>query len=151
MADDGSPRRHPSHDARAPRRGLATDLPFNPSTPGQTVAQRETVTALESAFDARRQRILISRTEVSFFKWACLFMQAACILFAIGLLHCDSRLSAGLAMGIFASGMAVCLLLIPGYDRPFVGQYMVRPDPLLQILAHQMPLTQPGSAAIPRR
>jgi hypothetical protein len=126
-------------------------LAFNPSTPGQTAAQREMATALERAFDARRQRILISRTEVSFFKWACLFMQAACILFAIGLLHCDNPLSAGLAMGIFASGMAVCFLLIAGYDRPFVGQYMVRPDPLLQVLPDQAPITEGVRALAPRQ
>jgi Protein of unknown function (DUF4239) len=113
---------------------LQLTLTFNPSTPGQTTAQREMALALESALDARRQRILLSRTEVSFFKWVCLFMQAACILFAIGLLHCDNRLAAGLAMGIFASGMAVCMLLIAGYDRPFIGQYMVKADPLLQVL-----------------
>jgi hypothetical protein len=115
-------------------RALQLTLTFSPSTPGQTTAQREMALALESALDARRQRILLSRTEVSFFKWMCLFMQAACILFAIGLLHCDNRLAAGLAMGIFASGMAVCTLLIAGYDRPFIGQYMVKPDPLLQVL-----------------
>lgn len=120
----------PQHLAQA----LQLTLAVNPTTPGQTTAQREMALALEGAFDARRQRILISRAEVSSFKWVCLLMQAACLLFAIGLLHCDDRLTAGFAMGIFASGTAVCLLLIAGYDRPFVGQYMVRPDPLLQVL-----------------
>ena len=56
------------------------------------------------------------------------------VLFAIGLLHCDNRLASGIAMGIFAAGVAVCLLLILGYDRPFIGSLAVRSDPLIQVL-----------------
>jgi hypothetical protein len=120
----------PQHLAEALQLILAAD----PRTPGQTTAQREMALALDSALDARRQRILVSRMEVSLLKWSCLFVQAFCLLFAIGLMHCDDRLSAGLAMGVFASGMAACLLLIASYDRPFVGQYKVTPEPLLQVI-----------------
>ena len=31
-------------------------------------------------------------------------------------------------MGIFASAVAVCLLLIASQDRPFAGPFAVRPD-----------------------
>ncbi len=44
----------------------------------QTCAsQREIVAALEAAFDARRQRIIISQSQVNLVKWLCLFVQAA--------------------------------------------------------------------------
>jgi len=115
-------------------RGLQLALALAPNTPGQQTAQRDIVAALDEALDARRQRILISQSEVGFFKWACLLGQAACVLFAIGLLHCDSRLASGIAMGIFATGVAVCLLLILGYDRPFIGQLAIKSDPLMQVL-----------------
>src|ERR1700682_6146232 len=111
---------------------LQLTLALTPSSPGQQAAEREMVTELEAAFDARRQRIIISRAQVHFVKWACLFIQAICALFAIALVHSDNRLAATITIGIFATGVAVCVLLIASYDRPFVGQLSIQPDPLLQ-------------------
>ena len=108
-------------------------LTLTPSNQGQKIAQREMVVALESALDARRQRILISHSSVGFVKWACLVIQAICVLIAIAL-AADKRSAAIIAMGLFATGAAACLLLIGAYDRPFVGQLGVRPDPLLQVV-----------------
>jgi hypothetical protein len=53
-------------------------LALTPIGQGQQIAQREIATELEAALDARRQRILISRAQVNFVKWSCLFAQAAC-------------------------------------------------------------------------
>jgi hypothetical protein len=121
----------------APRQlaeALRFTLTLTPSNQGQGIAQREMVVALESALDARRQRILISQTSVGFVKWACLVIQAVCVLIAIALAHPEKRSGAIIAMGLFATGAAACLLLIGVYDRPFIGQLSVRPDPLLQVL-----------------
>jgi len=112
---------------------LEFTLALTPSTPGQGIAQREIAVALESALDARRQRILISHSTVSWVKWGCLVIQAVCVLIAIGLSHADKRTAAVVAMGLFATGTAACLLLIGAYDRPFIRQ--IRPDPLLQVHA----------------
>jgi hypothetical protein len=90
--------------------------------------------ALESALDARRQRILISESSVGFLKWACLVTQAICVLIAVALSHGDERAAALIAMGLFATGAAACFLLIGAYDRPFVGQISIHPDPLLQVM-----------------
>src|SRR5262249_5688173 len=109
-------------------------LTLAPSNHGQEIAQREMAVALESALDARRQRVLISQSSVSLVKWACLVIQAICVLIAIALAHLDSRPAAIIAMGLFATGAAACLLLIGVYDRPFIGQISVRPDPLLQVV-----------------
>ena len=35
---------------------------------------------------------------------------------------------------LFATGAAACFLLIGAYDRPFIGQLSIRPDPLLQVM-----------------
>jgi hypothetical protein len=105
------------------------------SLPGQLAAQREIISALEAALDARRQRIIVSRAEVNAVKWSCLYLQAICALLAIALVHCDNRLSSLLAMGLFATGVSVSVLLIAAYDRPFVGQIAVAPEPLLQIIS----------------
>ncbi|MGA7111042.1 MAG: hypothetical protein WBY77_01130 [Pseudolabrys sp.] len=66
---------------------LQLTLALTPNSEGQKTAQREIATALETAFDARRQRIIISQSHVNLVKWLCLFMQAAAALFAIAMIH----------------------------------------------------------------
>ena len=105
-----------------------------PRSEGQKTAQREITTALETAFDARRQRIIISQSQVSLLKWSILFMQAVCALVATAMVHSDNRLASIIAMGIFATGVAASMLLILAHDRPFTGEISIRPDALLQVM-----------------
>lgn len=109
-------------------------ISLTPQNAGQQVAQREITTALQTALDARRQRIVVSLAQVNPVKWWCLYLQAACALLVIAFVHCDNRLAASLATGLFATGVAVSVLLIAAHDRPFIGQLAVGPAPLLQIM-----------------
>ena len=68
----------------------------------QQIAQREIAAALESAMDARRQRIRISQSQVNWVKWSSLYLQAACALLAITMVHSDNRL---LTMGSLRPGL----------------------------------------------
>jgi hypothetical protein len=104
-----------------------------PSGQSQQVAQREIVSGLKDALDARRERIVISRSEVSWIKWVVLYLQAACVLIVIALVQSDNRLASAIAMGVFATGLAASALLILSYERPFAGQFSIRPDPLLDV------------------
>jgi hypothetical protein len=113
---------------------LQTTLALSPSNPGQQIAQREIATALESALDARRYRIIISRSQVNWVKWSCLFLQAACALLAIAMVHSDNRLASAITMGLFATGVAASVFLIASHDRPFTGDISVGPEPLLQVI-----------------
>lgn len=113
---------------------LQLTLALTPSTEGQKTAQREIVKALENAFDARRQRIIVSQTQVNLVKWSCLFVQAVCALLAIAMVHSDNRLASTITMAIFATGVAASILLILSHDRPFMGEISVKPDPLLQVM-----------------
>jgi hypothetical protein len=113
---------------------LQLTLALTPNSEGQKIAQREIVTALETAFDARRQRIIISQSQVNLVKWLCLFVQAAAALFAIALIHCDNRIASAIAVGLFATGVAASVLLIASHDRPFTGEISVGPGPLLQVM-----------------
>lgn len=112
---------------------LQTTLTMTIHGEGQVAAQREIVAALENALDARRQRILVSRSEVNWVKWMALMIQAICTLTAIAMVHSDNRLTARLAMGLFSTAVAVCILLIAAHDRPFTGQLSVQPAVLLQV------------------
>jgi hypothetical protein len=113
---------------------LQLTLALTPSSQGQGIAQREMAVALESALDARRHRILVSRSSVSLVKWACVTIVAICVLIGIALSHGDKRAAALIAMVLFATCAAACYLLIGAYDRPFIGQLSIRPDPLLQVM-----------------
>jgi len=113
---------------------MQATLALTPSSEGQKTAQREMATALETALDARRQRIIISQSQVNLLKWLCLSMQAVCTLVAIAMVHSDNRLASIIAMGIFATGIAASMLLILAHDRPFTGEISIRPDALLQVM-----------------
>jgi hypothetical protein len=113
---------------------LQVTLALTPDSEGQKTAQREIVTALETAFDARRQRIIISQSQVNFVKWFCLFVQAAAALLAIAMIHCDNRIASAITVGLFATGVAASVLLIASHDRPFTGEISVGPGPLLQVI-----------------
>ncbi|TYO61368.1 DUF4239 domain-containing protein [Bradyrhizobium hipponense] len=113
---------------------LAEALQLVVAMTGQATVQRELIDALEQALDARRQRIIVSLAAVNPVKWWCLYLQAACALLVIGLVHCDNRLGSAIAMGLFATGVATSVLLIAAHDRPFAGQISIQPEPLLQIM-----------------
>ena len=113
---------------------LQVTLALMPSSEGQKIAQREIATALETALDARRQRIMISQSQVNLLKWSCLLMPALCALVAIAMVHSDNRLTSIIAMGIFGTGVAASILLILAHDRPFIGEISIQPDPLLEVM-----------------
>src|SRR5262249_29980037 len=86
------------------------------------------------ALDARRQRIIISQSEVNWVKWLCLGLQAVCALLAIAMVHSDDRLTSAITLSLFGVGVAASLLLILAHDRPFTGELAVSPNPLLQVM-----------------
>jgi len=118
---------------------LQLTLALEPRTNGQIEAQREIVVALENALDARRQRIIVSESTVNWVKWTSVLLQAVCALLAIALVHSDNRATAAIAMGIFATGVAVSIVLIASHSGPFSGQISVGPDLLLQVMPPQNP------------
>jgi len=113
---------------------LQLTLALTPNAEGQKIAQREIATALETAFDARRQRIIVSQSHVNLVKWLCLFVQAAASLFAIAMVHCDNRIASAITVGLFATGVAASVLIIAAHDQPFAGEISVGPGLLLQVI-----------------
>jgi hypothetical protein len=113
---------------------LQLTLSLTPQNRGQETAQGQMAAAIENALDARRQRIIVSLSQVNRVKWVCLLLQAVCVLVAIAMMHSDNRQTAAITMGLFATGMAVSALLIAAHDRPFTGEISVGPAPLLQVL-----------------
>jgi uncharacterized membrane protein len=88
------------------------------------------ITSLESALDARRQRVVLS---LNWVKWGGVLLVAVLTLIAIAFVHCGNRLAAGLAMGLFTAAAAGSLILLAVQQRPFSGEFAVRPDSLVQV------------------
>jgi hypothetical protein len=109
-------------------------LSFAPQGDGQTIAQRETVASLENALDARRQRIIVSRSGINTVTWAGLISLAVLALLAIAFVHSANRATAAVAMAIFAAAVAVVIVMLAAQDRPFSGHLGLDPDVLEQVL-----------------
>jgi Protein of unknown function (DUF4239) len=116
---------------------LRETLSFASSNETQRMTQREMVEALEKALEARRQRIVISQSTINWVKWCGLVLTGLCVLIGIALVHADSKRNCAIATALFATGMAVSLLLIASHSHPFTGEISVRSD-LLQQVARQI-------------
>jgi uncharacterized protein DUF4239 len=141
--------------AMAQQRATLTNLPaalievlqdmlaLKPTDDTQRMAQREIVSALQGALDARRQRITISQSAVGSVKWAGLLLQGLCTLIAVAMVHSDNRLTCGIALTLFGTGIAMSVLLIAAYTRPFTGAIAVGPDLLQQVIPSKSAAMQP--------
>jgi hypothetical protein len=129
----------------APVEALQLTVSLKPQDEAQRTAQREIVAALHRALDARRQRIIVSQSNVSPVKWAAILLQGLCALIAIAMVHRDSRLACAKAVTIFATGIALSALMIAAYTRPFTGELSVGPELLQQVIPDETATSQPNS------
>ena len=98
--------------------------------------------ALQTALDARRQRIVVSESGLGKVKWAAILLQALCTLIVIAMVHSDNRLTCAITLTVFATGVALSLLLIAAYSRPFTGEISVGPDLVKQVITGELAATQ---------
>jgi hypothetical protein len=122
---------------------LRLTLSLTPRNEGQVDAQRELVASLQIALEARRQRIILSGSSINWVKWTVLLVQAALTLVTVSMIHSDNRAANRIIMAIFATGVAVAVVLIAAHSRPFSGELSVRPRVLLQV----MPEAGPAAAS----
>ena len=92
--------------------------------------------ALYTALDARRQRIVISEPAVGTLKWVAILLQGLCTLVAIAWVHSDNRRACAMTLMLFATGIALSVLLIAAYSRPFTS---VGPELLKQVIPREVP------------
>jgi hypothetical protein len=107
---------------------------FKPADDNQRLAQQEIVRALNAALEARRQRIIISQSTVSGVKWAGILLQGLCALIAIAMVHSDNRLACRIVLALFATGIALSVLLIATYASPFSGDISIKPELLKEVV-----------------
>ena len=118
---------------------LQLALSLTPRGEGQVIAQREMVSSLENALEARRQRIILSRSSINWVKWTVLLVQAGLTLITIAMIHSDNRGANRIILAIFATGVGVAVVLIASHSRPFTGEISVHPTVLLQVMPEAGP------------
>ena len=123
-------------------------LAIKPADESERTAQPEMVRALHTALEARRQRIVISESTVGVVKWIGILLQGLCTLVAIAMVHSDNRRACAMSLTLFATGIALSVLLIAAYSRPFTGANSVGPQLLQQVIASERGPTA-GIAPIP--
>ena len=115
---------------------LHVTLGLKPADDSQRAVQLEMVKELHTALDARRQRIVISESALGTVKWVGILLQGLCTLVAIAMVHSDNRLARAITLTLFATGIALSVLLIAAYSRPFTS---VGPELLKQVIASEVP------------
>lgn len=115
---------------------LGSILAINPDHAGHRLAQERVVEAIQKALEARRQRILLSRTSVGAVKWLALTVLAGLLLATIAMIHVDRVVTMVVTLAIFATAAGFRILQILAYDRPFAaGGIQVSPAPLREVLS----------------
>ena len=94
------------------------------------------IKVFHTSLDARRQRIVISESSLGTVKWVGILLQALCTLVAFAVVHSDNRIARAITLTLFATGVAMSVLLIAAYSRPFTS---VGPELLKQVIASEVP------------
>ena len=114
---------------------MAALLSFTPVHPSQQLAQKRALVAIEQALEARRGRIRLSQSEIAPIQWAVIIVLAVLIMVTIAMIHIDNQLARAIALFIFSTAIAICLVLLVVYDRPFgAGGSTVSPTLLRHIV-----------------
>ena len=101
------------------REALTAVLSFVPTQANQKLAQERAVVPIERALEARRNRVRLSQVEIAPIQWVVVVVLATLILLTIAFVHIASRLAMFITMFIFSTAVAVCLILLMIYDKPF--------------------------------
>jgi Protein of unknown function (DUF4239) len=107
---------------------MTTLLSFTPAQSNQQLAQQRALVAIEQALEARRNRVLLSQAEIAPIQWIAIIVIAVLILITLAMVLVEHRLARAITMFIYSTAIAMCLVLLLVYDRPFgAGGFVIRP------------------------
>jgi hypothetical protein len=92
---------------------------YNATISGQQKVQDEALAAIGKVRDARRARILQSRSFIGPGQWLVVLVLYCHVLLLISTIHIKRRVSMAVALWMFSSAFAICFVLLLMYDRPF--------------------------------
>jgi hypothetical protein len=102
-----------SFPPRISRKRWMRSFPLCRSGPTKLV-KSHALTAVE-----RRNRVAVSRAEIAPVQWAVIVVLAGLILVTIAAIHINVRPAMAVTMFVFSTAVAMCLVLLMVYDRPF--------------------------------
>jgi Protein of unknown function (DUF4239) len=119
------------------RDALATVLGFTPTRPGEAIAQKRAVVALEEAIEARRSRITLSGINIHRIQWRVIMGLYALVIVTVAMVQAGNRVSTAIALFLVSSATATSFALLLAYDHPLNdrGGAFVEPAPLRELLA----------------
>ena len=94
-------------------------LSFAPVGANQQLVQNRALIAIEEALEFRRNRVGVSRAEIAPVQWTVIVVLSGMILVTIAAIHINARLAMATSMFAFSSAVAMCIVLLMVYDRPF--------------------------------
>ena len=92
---------------------------YNATISGQRSVQDNALAAVGKVRDARRARILQSRSFIGRGQWVVVLALYFHVLLSIAIIHVKRRVSMAVALWMFSSAFAICFVLLLVYDRPF--------------------------------
>ena len=92
---------------------------YNATVSGQRNVQEAALAAIGKVRDARRARILQSRSFIGPGQWLVVLVLHFHMLLLISTVHIKRRVSMAVALWMFSSAFAICFVLLLMYDRPF--------------------------------
>jgi Protein of unknown function (DUF4239) len=111
-------------------------LSFSPAVSNQQLAQSRAVIAIEDALRYRRYRVWLSQAEIEPIQWIVIVLLAALIMITIATIHIDKKWAMAASLFAFSTAIAMCLVLLLDYDRPFGhGGFSIEPTEYLGAIA----------------
>jgi hypothetical protein len=92
---------------------------YDATVSGQRSVQEAALAAIGKVRDARRARILQSRSFIGTGQWLVVLVLYFHILLLICSIHIKRRITMAVALWMFSSAFAICFVLLLMYDRPF--------------------------------
>lgn len=109
-------------------------LAFSPSEPRTQLVRDRASAAVERVAEARRGRVLLSRSIIAPIQWAVVVLLDVLLLAVIAMVHVDRLATAAVSQFILSTAVASCLMLLMANDRPFgAGGLTVQPHALREI------------------
>ena len=97
---------------------------------GREVGHDHLYDALDTAVDARMERIRLSLYRMSRARWSVVIWLAALLTISMGLLHAEHPRGRAVALTFVAIAIGVCFIILFAHGRPFVGENALQPTDL---------------------
>lgn len=128
-------RANPQSESVGLTNAMAELLALRPAQPEQQIGQQRALAAIEHAFEARRNRITLSEAEIAAIQWAVIGVLALLICVIIAAIHVNEPVAMAIALFVFSTAMAACLVLLMENDRPFsAGGITLSPSAFREIV-----------------